>query len=114
MSETDLNAAIRLAIGGRDDVRLSRNNSGGTFNPAGQFVRFGLFSPGGADLIGIRRRVIVAEDVGSVFGQFIAFESKARRGKASEQQKLFLAMVREFGGVAGVVRSVADAEELLR
>jgi hypothetical protein len=38
---------------------------------------------------------------------------KAPRGRLTAEQEAFLAMVLEMGGLAGVARSVEDAEEVL-
>ena len=87
------------ALSGRQDLRAWRNNVGAA-RDGGRFVRFGL--PGSADITGIlqdgRRREI---------------EVKGPRGRLSEKQKNFGAMIEKFGGVYGVVSSAAEAIELL-
>lgn len=47
-------------------------------------------------------------------GKFVALEVKTPIGKVTALQELFIQQVREAGGVAGVVRSVEDVDELLK
>jgi hypothetical protein len=44
---------------------------------------------------------------------FTALEIKAATGRLSEEQRRFLAIVQQLGGIAGVARSVQDAQGLL-
>jgi hypothetical protein len=101
-----------LEIGGRDDVRLARNNAGVATYPDGSVVRYGCFR-GGADCLGIQRVLITPLMVGRHIGRLVAIETKSEHGVVSEQQRNFLNMVRAFGGVAVVARSVADVEQAL-
>lgn len=111
MSEQAIQQAIRLKLGkGRN--RLWRNNTGALRDERGQLVRYGLCQ-GSADLIGIRTVTITPDMVGQHVGIFTAIEVKAPRGRVSPEQAAFLAMVREQGGIAGIARSVAEAELLL-
>ena len=64
-------------------------------------VRCGL-GPGSADLVGW-----------TADGRFLAVEVKKKRGKASAQQKAFLAAVRQAGGTAGVCTTPDDLSALL-
>jgi hypothetical protein len=75
-----------------------RNNVGVATKP--RFVKYGLFV-GSADLVGV------------ACGMFIAFEVKAPKGRVSPEQVAWLAEVRMFGGVAGVVRGVEEAAGLV-
>lgn len=97
----------------RGDVRLLRNNCGSYKSPTGTFVKYGVGNPGGSDLIGLRTVTITPEMVGQRIGQFVAVEVKRPGGRTTEQQEQFLAMVRQRGGLAGVARSVDDAQALL-
>lgn len=47
-------------------------------------------------------------------GRFVAVEVKAERGRVSPEQQAFLDTVRLNGGVSGVVRSVGEAELLIK
>lgn len=104
MKEAELQDAVRLALGRRDDVVVWRNNVGtaehwkpGMSQP--QVVRYGL-APGSADLVGLTRN-----------GRFLALEIKAPDGVVSQAQRAWLALVERMGGVGRVVRSVAEAQD---
>lgn len=102
MTETQLLAEIRLALGRDPRVVLWRNNVGtarheGTDRP----VQYGL-CVGSSDLIGI---VTMANGC----GRFFALEVKTPTGRVSKEQTMFLALVNKRGGYACVVRSVDDA-----
>lgn len=100
MNETNLVQLIRLEAS-KHNCFLSRNNSGSFQDKNGRWVKFGLFNPGGADLIGIHN------------GRFIAVEVKSETGKVSPEQANFIAFVNKNGGLAGVCRSVEDFKNLL-
>lgn len=76
-------------------------------------VTFG-FGPGTSDIIGWRSRVITDEDVGKRVAVFVAFEVKTKTGRPTAGQKAFIEVVQEAGGIAGIVRSVDEAEEMLK
>ena len=111
--ESPTQKRVLLAVGSRPDVRISRNNCGLAEYPDGFKVKYGLFNPGGADLIGLQRILITPQMVGKHIGRFVAIECKSDRGQTSEAQDNFLAMVLHMGGLAVVARSVADAVEAL-
>ena len=46
-------------------------------------------------------------------GKFIALEVKLPNGRPTERQKAFVAMVIRFGGLAGIVHNVKEAEEIV-
>ncbi|MCK8785229.1 VRR-NUC domain-containing protein [Roseomonas sp. NAR14] len=112
MTEAQIQAAIMLAVGGREDTRVFRNNAGVAHYPDGSVVRYGVGNPGGSDLIGIQAVTITPAMVGQVIGRFVALEVKAN-GRATQEQRAFIAMVLRFGGVAGVVRSPEEAVAVL-
>ncbi|MBM5823284.1 MAG: VRR-NUC domain-containing protein [Cyanobacteria bacterium K_Offshore_surface_m2_011] len=93
-SEHEIQQRIRLACG-RSAVRLWRNNTGALVDQQGRIVRFGLCK-GSSDLIGLR-----------------ALEIKTAQGVLSPEQRAFLRLVQELGGMAAVCRSVVEAEQLL-
>ncbi|GAN79807.1 hypothetical protein [Acidocella aminolytica] len=122
-SESDIQAKIMLAIGGRPDVRIFRNHVG--FGWSGQLLKqegdrvllknarpatFGL-APGSADLIGWRSITIKPEHVGRKIAVFISGEVKALRGKAAEAQKNWARIVDAAGGLAAIWRTPAGAIE---
>jgi hypothetical protein len=111
MSEHELQQRIRLACG-RGPVRLWRNNSGALVDQQGRLVRFGLCK-GSSDLIGLRTLEITTDLVGQRLAQFVALEIKTTRGLVSPEQRAFLALVEQLGGVAAICRSVEAAEQVL-
>ena len=110
-SEHEIQQRIRLACG-RGAVRLWRNNTGALVDQQGRFVRFGLCK-GSSDLIGLRALEITPELVGQRLAQFVALEVKTPQGVLSSEQRAFLRLVQELGGVAAVCRSAEEAEQLL-
>lgn len=124
MSEQEIQQRIRLACS-RDDARLFRNNVGqgwiGRMERRGRDVllrdarplQAGL-SRGSADLIGWKTVTITPDMVGQRVAVFASVEVKAARGSVRPDQRTWLELVRAAGGIAGVVRSVEEAQALLR
>jgi hypothetical protein len=110
-SEHEIQQRIRLACG-RGAVRLWRNNTGALVDQQGRLVRFGLCK-GSSDLIGLRVLEITPELVGQRLAQFVALEVKTAQGVLSQEQRAFLRLVKDLGGVTAVCRSVEEAEQLL-
>lgn len=111
--ETVIQQQIRLALGSRSDLRLFRNNTGTLPDPrTGRPIRFGL-AKGSADLIGLRTVTVTPDMVGQRLAVFTSIEVKTATGRLMPEQRNWLEMVRERGGIAGVVRSVQDANEIL-
>jgi len=110
-SEHEIQQRIRLACG-RGTVRLWRNNTGALVDQQGHFVRFGLCK-GSSDLIGLRALEITPELVGQRIAQFVALEVKTPQGVVSPEQRAFLRLVEQLGGMAAVCRSVEEAEQSL-
>jgi hypothetical protein len=105
MTEHPIQQQIRIACS-RGPVRLWRNNVGALRDENGRLVRYGL-CPGSADLIGLKR-------LPSGLGRFVALEVKRPGGRPTTEQRNWLATVEEMGGLAAVVRSVEEADALLR
>ena len=112
MNEHEIQQRIRLACG-HGPVRLWRNNSGALVDQQGRLVRFGLCK-GSSDLIGLRTLEITPDLVGQRLAQFVALEIKTARGVASPEQRAFLALVEQLGGLAAICRSVEAAEQVLK
>ena len=110
-SEHEIQQRIRLACG-RRAVRLWRNNTGALVDQQGRFVRFGLCK-GSSDLIGLRSLEITPEMVGQRVAQFVALEVKTASGVVSSEQRAFLQLVQQLGGVAAVCRSIEQAQAVL-
>jgi hypothetical protein len=110
-SEHEIQQRIRLACG-RGPVRLWRNNTGALVDQQGRFVRFGLCK-GSSDLIGLRSLEITPELVGQRLAQFVALEIKTGSGTVSPEQRAFLQLVQQLGGVGAVCRSIAQAQAVL-
>ena len=71
-------------------------------------------NPGGGDLLGWRTVEVTPEMVGQQLAVFTSIEVKTRTGKLRPEQEQWLKVVRAAGGIAGVARSVEDAEALVR
>ena len=113
-AETTLQQQIRLVVGTRPDTRLFRNQVGSLPDPrTGRLVTFGL-ARGSADLIGWRTVTITPEMVGQRVAIFTSIEVKTITGHLTPAQQAWMGTVRGAGGIAGVARSVRDAEEILR
>lgn len=104
MLEREILARVLLYAGSRAYARAWRQNTGGaSYTSAGggrRFIRFGV--PGGGDISGIL-----------ACGKRLELEVKTDTGRIREDQKNFGAMIQRMGGLYGVVRSEADAKELL-
>ena len=110
-SEQTIQQHIRLACSS-GNCRLFRNNTGTLKDANGRPVQFGLCK-GSADLIGWRTVTITPEMVGTQVAVFTSIEVKAATGRLRPEQRQWLDAVQAAGGVAGVARSVADAQQLL-
>ena len=101
MTHTDMMNAIMLALS-QDGHAVFRAQVGLFFTEDGRPVRTGL-PVGFSDLFGHR-----AGDARAFY-----FEVKTGAGRATPKQKAFLAAMQARGALAGVVRSVQDAREIL-
>ena len=110
-SEQTIQQHIRLACS-TGNCRLFRNNTGTLKDANGRPVQFGLCK-GSADLIGWTTRTITPEMVGTHVAVFTSIEVKTATGRLRPEQRQWLDAVQAAGGVAGVARSVADAQQLL-
>lgn len=102
--ESHLLAAVRLALGREPGLVLWRNATGMAARD-GKSLRFGLVV-GGSDLVGILWTPPRP-------GRWFCLEVKTLTGRCTPEQTLFLQLVRNHGGFATVVRSVAAAEAAL-
>lgn len=93
------------------DTRLFRNNVGRLQDRNGMWVAYGL-CVGSSDLIGAHSVVVTPAMVGKRVALFVALECKDR-APATVEQLRFLSQVQKMGGIAAVVHSRAEAEEVL-
>lgn len=110
-AETGLQKRIMLALSSMGR-RVWRNNVGTARGKDNRLIRFGL-APGSSDLIGFVPVEIRQEHLGQTIAVFLAVEVKTARGRPTPEQIAFLECVRRGGGIAGVARSVEDAQALI-
>ena len=108
-NETQLMRQIMLAVSKLIGVRIFRNNTG--FDSTNK-LRYGLIQ-GSSDLIGWKSITVTPDMVGQKVAVFVALEVKTTKGRATEEQKNFIAVVKGAGGKAEIVRSVTDAIKVL-
>ena len=111
MSEQRIQQEIRIACS-NGDTRLFRNNTGTLRDANGRPVQFGLCK-GSADLIGWKRVTITPDMVGSTVAVFASIEVKTATGRLRPEQQQWLDAVQAAGGIAGVARSVEDAQRIM-
>ncbi len=100
MTESQIQDQIRLVLGSDPRCAFFRNNCG-VAQRNGHTIRFGVGSPGGADLIGVFN------------GRFIAVEIKTPVGRQTPEQKLFQQLIERKGGVYIILRSAEEARQWL-
>ena len=110
MTEQQIQQEIRIACG-TGPVRLFRNNTGTLRDQHGRPVQFGLCK-GSADLIGWRTVTVTPEMVGQRIAVFTSIEVKTPTGRLRPEQQQWLDAVQAAGGIAGVARSVEEAQRL--
>lgn len=110
--ETTLNGKL-IDAAPKYRAKLFRNNRGAV-KKGEHWIAYGVGPKGASDLIGWRELTITQSMVGKTVAQFLAIESKADTGRATSQQIDFVLKVQAAGGVAQVVKSEAEFEELMR
>ena len=100
--ERDIQFEIRVASAQVPGLVLWRNNTG-VAEQKGHTVRYGLCR-GSSDLIGVLAPT----------GRMVALECKTDTGRLTEEQRMFLELVRAKGGFAAVVRSVEEFLEAMK
>lgn len=101
MTEAQIQRDILATFGSRPDLRIWRANVLVARTQDGRVVRAGM--PGQADLSGLRMPT----------GQRIEIEVKAQRGRQTEEQKRWQAMIEAHGGLYVLARSVEDVRRAL-
>lgn len=118
VSEAAVDSVLVLEAA-RLDIPLWRNNCGALRDEGGRLVRYGLANStkdenkliASADRIGIRRRLITPQMVGTHVGQFVSRETKkvgwvfgggeTREGQREEAQLRWAQLILSYGGDAG-------------
>tara|TARA_E500000331_G_C17135006_1_gene660016 strand:+ start:653 stop:1051 length:399 start_codon:yes stop_codon:yes gene_type:complete len=111
ISEQAIQQRIRIGLS-RGETRLFRNNTGALKDQNGRLVHFGLCK-GSPDLVGFRSVKITPEMVGQTVAVFTAIEVKTPKGKPTPLQERFLKVVQDFGGIAGIARSLEQAKYIV-
>jgi hypothetical protein len=125
-TETTFGKEVHLAVGSRPGVTLFRNNTAmawagkvirsyknGSKEIANAFpLRAGLCN-GSSDYVGFVTMEITPDMVGKKVAVFTALETKTLTGEERIDQERFIKAVRRAGGIAGFVRSIADAIALV-
>lgn len=75
----------------------------------GRIIRSGL-CVGSSDLVGWAPVTITPEMVGQRVAVFVAIECKSAAGRLGTEQRQFLQVVQQHGGIVCCARSEADAE----
>jgi len=105
-SESEIQREIMIA-GNREGMRLFRNNVA-KLKHNGRWLSFGIPGPGGSDLIGWKAITITDDMVGETVAVFASVEVKTTKGRVTEKQRLWLNLVRSFGGIGIIARSAED------
>lgn len=111
---TDLGARLfrnNVGTGWTGDVTRNRDGSITIRNP--RPLHAGL-APGSADLIGWRPVEITPEMVGQTLAVFASVETKTARGRVHDGQRRWCEAVEVAGGMAGIARTDADLDSILR
>lgn len=114
--ETSVLKKIQLALSGAG-ARIFRNQVGTYKLAIGGYVTSGL-GVGSSDLVGWSTVVVSPEMVGRKVAVFTAIEVKTFSSKTKkrrlEEQKNFIRVVKEAGGIAGFARTEEEAVTLLQ
>lgn len=95
--------------------RLFKLDNGLAYHKKGgnEYIPF-QYGPGAgvSDLVGFTEVEITEGMIGMKVPVFTAFEVKTKTGRASELQKNFIAMVKSYNGIAGIVKTQEEIEEI--
>jgi hypothetical protein len=124
MSESNVQREAQIELA-KHGIKTFRNNVGVGWigklvrkNPDGSILlanarplHAGLCK-GSSDLIGYKSVIITQDMVGQRIAIFAAPEAKSTSGRLTEDQKNFIRVVQQDGGIAGHFRSLIGALEL--
>jgi hypothetical protein len=112
MTESQIQALVLRELGGRDDIRLFRNQVGFGYvgePPNQRHVTMGLH-PGSADLIGWKAVTVTPEMVGQQVAVFLSVEVKRPGQKLRPNQEIWKNVVTQHGGIAIVTTGLDDLD----
>ena len=125
MKELNIQKLIMIAVSRLTGARVFRNNvgtgwvgkiqrtkDGGIYIKDPRPLKAGL-CVGSSDLIGWTTKEITPEMIGTKVAIFTALEIKTKSGTQSPEQRNFLRVVKESGGICGIARSEAEAVQIL-
>lgn len=125
LNESQLQKQVLVSCSG-DGVRLWHNPSGSAYRGKvtrhgtgviishASLIKFGLCT-GSSDLIGFKTIEITPDLVGQKIAVFAAIELKREKGGVvSQEQKNFIEMILEHGGIAGIAKSIEEVKSLLK
>jgi hypothetical protein len=127
MTEAEIQAQIRLAVGKVPHARLFRNSTGDAWSGEvvsrtperitlhrPRYIKMGLV-PGSGDLIGFTTVTITPDMVGTQVAVFTSGEVKpSRSARFQPGQENWRDAIRAAGGFADILYSVEDALRLVR
>jgi hypothetical protein len=127
VTEAELQAEIRLAVGKVPHSRLFRNATGDAWSgevvrrtpqsvtlSSPRYIKMGLV-PGSADLIGFTTVTVTPEMVGTKVAVFTSGEVKPKRSARFQPgQENWRDAIQAAGGFADILYSVDDALKLVR
>ncbi len=100
MKESDILQLVRLKAS-QMGLTVFRNNIGAYKDHKGYYIKYGVCNPGGSDLLGYDKT-----------GRFLALEFKQPGKRATPEQQAFIDAVRRAGGIAAVVTSPDELENI--
>lgn len=123
MTESELLVQVLLACS-RGDARLFRSNAGLAWQgriisqtPTSLVLAYPrpikLMAEGFSDTCGFKSRLITPDMLGQTIAQWASLELKVGTRRPTAEQLAFLNTVHKAGGIAGVVRSVDEARQIL-
>ncbi len=111
--ETDLVRAVLDWLALRR-IKAWRTNNTGIFDPIKKVYRTFQGLRGVADILGIVPQTVDLQGERVTFGNFLAIEVKRPGEPLREDQEAFLQEIRDRGGIALCVRSLADLEREMK
>lgn len=97
--------------------RLFKNDNGCAYHKIynNKYIPFTYgMGIGVSDLIGFTDIVVTQDMVGKSLPVFTALEVKTQTGRPSQEQLNFINLVNTHNGVAGIVRSQEEVEEIIK